>query len=124
MTLAQLDGLAWYTKPTETWETLIDYNVNWIQDSNNDYPYCWISDLSDVAISNGSVWRITYDNVEYRLTAVSGKIGNPKWGGGTDDGSDVPFVFENNGWGAWNGSLNVPNVDSSYPFKIERLVSA
>lgn len=122
--LAQLDGVTWYTKPTETWETLLDDNIDWNPDSNNDYPYCWISALSDVSISNGSVWRITYDNVEYRLTAVSGKIGNPKWGGGTDDGSDVPFVFENNGWGAWNGSLNVPNVDSSYPFKIERLVSA
>ena len=122
--LAQLDGVTWYTRPTETWETLIDDNVAWIQDSENDYPYCWISSLNNVTIPNDSVWRITYDNVEYRLTAVSGKIGNPKWGKGTDDGTNVPFVFENAGWGAWTGSLNVPNVDSSYYFKIERLVTS
>lgn len=125
VTLAQLDGVTWYTKPTETWETLIDNNIGWHPDSNNDYPYCWISDLSDVSISDGSVWRITYNNIEYRLTAVSGKIGNPKWGKGTDDGTNVPFVFENQGWGAWTGSLNAPNVeDVYYYFKIERLVTS
>lgn len=121
---ASLDGVAWYVKPTETWETVLNDDVYLSQDSNNDYPYFWISELSNVSISNGSVWRITYDNVEYRLTAVSGKIGNPKWGQGTDDGTNVPFVFENQGWGAWTGSLNVPNVDSLYHFKIERLVTS
>lgn len=121
---ASLDGVTWYTRPTETWETMLDGNVAWNKDDNNDYPYCWISSLDNVSIPNDSVWRITYDNVEYRLTAVSGKIGNPKWTKGTDDGTNVPFVFENYGWGAWTGGLNVPNVDSTYYFKIERLVTS
>ena len=125
VTLAQLDGVTWYEyDPSETWETLLDGNVVWEKDDNNNYPYCWITSLSSVTIPNGSVWRITYDNVEYRLTAVSGNIGNPKWGGGTDDGTNVPFVFNNSGWGAWTGSLNVSNVTSQYYFKIERLVTA
>lgn len=121
---AELDGVAWYTRPTETWETVYDGNISWYPDSENNYPYCWLSDLSSISIPDGSVWRITYNNVQYRCTAVSGKIGNPKWSGGTDDGSDVPFVFSNDGWGAWTGSLNAPNVDSTYYFKIEHLVSA
>ena len=125
VTLAQLDGVTWYEyDPSETWETLLEGNIPWNKDDNNDYPYCWISSLSSATIPDGSVWRITYDNVEYRLTAISGNIGNPKWGGGTDDGSNVPFVFNNSGWGAWTGSLNVPNVDSQYYFKIERLVTS
>ena len=121
---ASLDGTTWYTRPTETWETVWDGNVSWYPDSENDYPYCWLSDLSSISIPAGSVWRVTYNNVQYRCTVVSGNIGNPKWGGGTDDGSDVPFVFQNDGWGAWTGSLNVPNVNSTYYFKIERLVSS
>ena len=125
VTLAQLDGVTWYEYgPSETWETLLDGNVGWNRDSENDYPYCWISELGNVSIPNGSVWRITYDNVEYRLTAVSGAIGNPKWAGGTDDGTNVPFMFNNPGWGAWSGALNVPNVDSNYYFKIEHLVTS
>lgn len=124
VTLAQLDGVTWYTRPTETWETVYDGNVYWIKDNNNNYPYCWISSLGSTTITDGSVWRVTYDNVEYRLTAVSNIIGNPKWGGGTDDGSEVPFVFNSTGYGAWTGSLNAPNVDSQYYFKIERLVTS
>lgn len=121
---AALDGTTWYTKPTETWETVYDGNISWYPDSENDYPYCWLSSLSDVSIPGGSVWRVTYDNAQYRCTAVSGKIGNPKWEGGTDDGSNVPFVFHDSGYGAWTGSLNASNVDAQYYFKIERLVTS
>ena len=126
VTLAQLDGVTWYEyDPSETWETMFDGNVNWYKDDNNDYPYCWISSLGSTTITDGSVWRVTYDNVEYRLTAHDEIIGNPKWGGGTDDGSGVPFIFQDlTRYGAWSGSLNVPNVDSTYYFKIERLVTA
>ena len=110
--------------PSETFETIYEGTVSWYPDSDNNYPYCWISSLSSVSIPAGSVWRITYSNTEYRCTANSGGIlGNPKWGKGTDDGSDVPFCFENAGWGAWTGSLNAPNTDSQYHFKIERKVT-
>ena len=124
--LAQLDNVTWYDKQG-TWETMYNGNVDWYHESSGDYPYCWISSLSNVPIPANSVWKVTYANTEYVLTAkTSGQnviIGNPKWGGGTDDGSGVPFYFVNPGWGAWTGALDVPNVASTYHFKIERLVT-
>jgi len=126
--LAELDGTAWYTRPAGNYETIYDANMSWYHDNDNDYPYCWVSTLSNVSIPVGSEWRITYGNTEYYLTAASGSyggvIGNPKWGKGTDDGSNVPFVFENAGWGAWTGSLNATNIDAQYHFKIERKMTS
>lgn len=126
---ASLDGVEWYARPTETWETIYDDNIGFYNDPDNDYPYCWVSSLSDVTIATGSVWRVTYNNVQYRCTAkydsiiAAVAIGNPKWAKGLDDGSDAPFVFDNPGWGAWTGSLNAPNTTALYHFKIERLVT-
>lgn len=125
-----------YSPPVveETWETIYDDYITWFHEDNGDYPYCWLGGLADLYPEEGSVWRITYNNVQYRcvgVTYVVGEwgqtavcIGNPKWGMMEDDGTDVPFVFNNIGWGAWTGSLNVPNnVDTqAYYFKIERLV--
>lgn len=114
--------------PVETWETIWDSITSFFRDNNNDYPYCWISDLASVEISVGSVWRITYDGVQYRCTAKQDGsyaiIGNPKYSGGTDDGSDVPMVFSNQGWGAWTGGIDLPNADANVYIKIERLTSA
>ncbi len=131
--VAELDGVAWYTRPTETWETLIEGNINWTREDNGDYPYCWISSLGNTPITVGSVYRVTYNNVEYRCTAktvsISGRtynvFGNPVWSGGADDGSGVPFIFiDYTIYSAWSGGLNVPNVDSTYYFKIEHLVTS
>lgn len=125
--LAQLDGATWYTRPTETWETLYDGNTNLISDTP--YPYWWISSLSSITIAVGSVWRITIDNVTYPvLTAtdqgsVGAMIGNPLYNGGTDDGSGIPFCFFNAGWGAWSGGADMTG-DRTYSVKIERRVSA
>lgn len=121
--------MAWYTRPTETWETLLDGDVSWIHEDNGDYPYCWISELGSIPITVGSVWRVTYNNTEYRCTGKTVNnyniFGNPVWSGGTDDGSNVPFVFTDyTRYGAWTGGLDVPNVDSNYYFKIERLVTS
>ncbi len=130
---ASLDGTAWYTRPTETWETIYDGNVQWEHEDSGDYPYCWISDLGSIPITVGSVWRVTYNNTEYHCTgktiSLDGQnynvFGNPVWLGGTDDGSDVPFIFiDYTAYSAWSGGLNVPNVTSSYYFKIERLVTS
>lgn len=127
VTLAQLDNVTWYERPSETWETLYDSNASYYQDSENDYPYFWITSLNSVTITVGSVWRVTCDSVEYRCTAISDNntatIGNPKWGNGTDSGTNEPFCFTNQGWGAWTGSINKPNADGSIPLKIERLVT-
>lgn len=129
---ASLDGVAWYTRPTETWETLYDGNVDWMREDNGDHPYCWISEIGSIPITVGSVWRVTYNNTEYRcsgkIASLGGRnynvFGNPVWGGGADDGSNVPFVFiDYTVYGAWSGGLNVPNVQDSYYFKIEGLVT-
>jgi len=107
-----------------TWETLWDDDVNFTYDSTENYPYCEISTLGSTSILADSVWRITYANTEYICTAKTNgnftTIGNPKWGGGTDDGSDVPFVFYKTQTGAWAGEVNAPNEQSTYHFKIER----
>ena len=130
---ASLDSVAWYTRPTESWETIYDGNVHWMREDNGDYPYCWISELGSIPITVGSVWRVTYNNTEYRCTgktiSLGGQnynvFGNPVWSGGTDDGSDVPFIFiDYANYNAWSGGLNVPNVQNSYYFKIERLVTS
>ena len=132
--LAQLDGVTWYSyDPSETWETLWDGDVNWLKEDNGNYPYCWISSLGSTPITVGSVFRVTYDNTEYRCTAktasLGGRIynvfGNPIWGGGADDGSGVPFLFiDYTMYSAWSGGLDVPNINNVYYFKIERLVTA
>lgn len=133
VTLAQLDGVTWYSfDHTERWETMFDGDINWMHEDNGDYPYCWISSLGNTPITVGSVWRITYDDTEYRCTAKSISlngsnykyIGNPVWSGSTDDGSGVPFVLiDYTHYGAWSGGLNAPNVNSNYHFKIERQVT-
>ena len=128
---ASLDGTTWYVKPSETWETLLDGDISWTPENNGNHPYCWISTLGSIPIAVGSVWRVTYNNTEYRCTgktvSVGGRnynvFGNPVWSGGPDDGSDVPFVFiDYTDYNAWSGGLNAPNVESRYYFKIERLV--
>ena len=133
VTLAQLDGVTWYEyNSSETWETLHDGNVTYEHEDNGDYPYCWIGTLGSTPITVGSIWRVTYNNVEYRCTAKTVSLGgtnynvfgNPVWSGGTDDGSGVPFVFiDYTKYGAWSGGLDVPNVEGTYYFKIERLVA-
>lgn len=130
VTLAQLDGVTWYSyDPTERWETLYENDgLQYVPESDTTIPpYCWISSLSDVYPTVGSVWRITFDGVTYRCTAVvDGSIivvGNPLYGlNANDDGSGVPFGFYNAGWGAWTGAAELQpySVQHNVPVKIER----
>ena len=125
---AQLDSVTWYTKPLETWETLFDDTTN--LEADTPYPYFWISELADVEIPLGSVWRITFDGTSYICTVTQniesygGCIGNPLYSGGSDDGSGVPLDLYRTPWGAWSGAANVSNVSTNYPLKIERLVTS
>lgn len=129
--LASLDGTSWYVRPTETWETLLDGNVNFFPESGEGevYPYCWISSLEDVQIPVDSVWKVTFNNNEYRLIgkylpqANTNVIGNPKYVGGQDDNSGVPFILFNSSYGAWSGGVEGENVNCTHYFKIERLVT-
>lgn len=133
VTLAQLDGVTWYsyTPPTPPtpgqWETV--YTGNIAPNADTPYNYFWISSLSDVYPTEGSVWRITVDNTEYVCTATTAStsvgnyvcIGNPKYSGGTDNGSNAPFNFMNAGWGAWTGDTElISDGVTVYAIKIER----
>ncbi len=121
---ASLDGVAWYTKPVGSWETLFDDETS--LEADTPYPYFWISRLADVEIPMGSVWRITFDGTPYVCTVTStigdygGCIGNPKWSGGTDDGSDVPLDLYHTPWGAWSGAADASA--GSHTLKVERQV--
>ena len=64
---ASLDGIAWHDS---SWEVIFEGPVGWYPDNNNDYPYCWIQDLADIAISLGSTLRLPYDYTTYILTGV------------------------------------------------------
>ena len=132
--VAELDGTEWYnaTPSPVTWETLINGNLH--VNTGNPYGGIWISDLGSVSIALGSVWRVTFDNGEpYILTATANGvygsphqniIGNPLFMGGQDDGSDVPFCFEQNPWGAWTGGTDTSiTQDIDHIIKIERQVS-
>lgn len=128
--LASLDGTSWYVRPTETWETLLDRDVSFYKEQGEDvYPYCWITTLEDVQIPVDSVWKVTFNNNEYRLIgkylsqANGNVIGNPKYLGGQDDNSGVPFILWNSTYGAWTGGVEGENVDCTHYFKIERLVT-
>ena len=122
---ASLDGVAWYTKPVRTWETLFDGNAN--LEADDPYPYFWISDLADVEIPLGSVWRITFDGTSYVCTVTQnigdygGCIGNPLYSGGADDGSDVPLDLYHTPWGAWSGAADASA--GSHALKVERQVT-
>ena len=132
VTLAQLDGVTWYsyTPPTPgQWETVFTGNIS--PNADTPYNYFWISSLSDVYPTAGSVWRITVDNTEYICTAATAStsignyvcIGNPKYSGGTDNGSSAPFNFMNAGWGAWTGDTElISDGVTVYAIKIEQQV--
>ena len=124
VTLAQLDGVTWYQYTPGTWETLFEGTTQLVSDTP--YPYFWIADLSNVSIPVGSVWRVTMDGVQSpALTATNsqygGMIGNPLYGGGSDDGSGLKYDFFNAGWGAWSGGADM--TAGNHTVKIERQVS-
>lgn len=124
--VAELDGVEWYnaTPSPVTFTTIWDANTNFYKEDNGDYPYCWISDMFSYQIAVGDIYRITYGNSTHVVTGKleNGNVvlGNPKYSMGTDDGSNVPFVFSWSQYGAWTGSIDAPNQDGSYYIKIEK----
>lgn len=130
---ASLDGVEWYHRPTAQWETLLDAN-NVHVNAATPYGNMWISDLGDVSIAVGSVWRITIDGDAYIMTATANGIygspynailGNPLYLNGTDDGSDIPLCLEQNPWGAWAGGASSSITgDADHTLKVERQISA
>ena len=109
--------------PEVKWETLYE-NPSKGPNAGTPYNYFWLSSMANIYPTAGSVWRITIDDIAYQCTAITEDntvyIGNPKYSNKTDNGSDAPFSFYNNGYGGWIGDTNLPVV--MYSIKIEQMV--
>ena len=118
---ASLDGVAWYTKPSEDWDVLFDDSVTFGESSP--YNNIWISSLGSLQPVVGEVYRVTVDGTVYNLTAHEDDgrvyIGTPKYDWGTDDGS-APFCFFNGGYGGLQGGTELSAT--SHTLKIEKQV--
>lgn len=121
---AALDGVAWYEKPSEDWEVLLDGQVTFGQASP--YNQIWIAALGSLHPAVGEVYRVTIDGTAYTLTAHEDEgmvyIGNPMYDWGTDDGSGTPFCFFNGGYGGLQGWSELSAT--AHAVKIERQVSS
>ena len=136
VTLAQLDGVTWYsyTPPTPPtpgeWETIFSSDTV-SANSDTPYNYFWLSTLSDFYPVEGVTYRITIDNIEYLCTGYSFAtagggtvvcLGNSKYSGGSDNGSLAPFNLYNAGWGALLGDTELAS-DVYHSMKIEQPAS-
>ena len=128
--VAQLDNVTWYdvTPASETWETIWDGNVGLLPSSGG-YPYFNLSGYgSSYPLAIGDVWRVTYDNVQYRLTCDStyanfGIIGNQQLIGLGNSGSEYPIVIVSPYNGNIQGRINLPNEATTVYVKIEQLIT-
>ena len=118
---ASLDGVAWYVKPSEDWEVLLDGSVTFSQ--NSPYNQIWIGSLGNLHPAVGEVYRVTIDGTVYNLTAHEDSgtvyIGNPLYDWGDDDGS-APFCLFNGGYGGLQGGTELSAA--AHTVKIERQV--
>ena len=117
---ASLDGVAWYTKPSEDWDVLYDSTVEF--HSSTPYNNIWFDALGDLQPAVGEVYRVTIDGTVYNLTAHEDDgrvyIGNSMYDWGTDDGSGTPFCFFNGGYGSLQGYTELSATE--HTVKIER----
>lgn len=100
VTLAQLDGVTWYSyaPPSGDYETLYEGTASITPNGDGVTGYTWVSSLGSVVITDGSVWRITVDGVAQVCTAQY-----------IDQLSTIGIVYGNNeivfyradGGGAW-----------------------
>ena len=129
VTLAQLDGVTWYsyTPPTPgQWETVWSGQANTVPE--DPYPYFWISDMSSVYPTEGEVWRVTINNTEYVVTAFlelssnTVMLGNTLYWNGTDNGVNAPFCLYNAGYGAFMGNADL-TPSTTYNLKFEKSVT-
>lgn len=120
---ASLDGVAWYTKPSEDWTVLFDGSVTFSQASP--YSQIWIAALGSLHPVVGEVYRVTIDGTVYNLTAHEDEgtvyIGNPMYDWGNDDGSGTPFCLFNQGYGGLQGGTELSAT--AHTLKIEKQVT-
>lgn len=120
---ASLDGVAWYTKPSEGWDVLYDRTVEF--HSNTPYNSVWLDALGDLQPAVGEIYRVTIDGTVYNITAHEDEgvvyVGNPVYDWGTDDGSGVPFCLFNS-YGSWHGWSELSAT--THTVKIEKKVTS
>lgn len=122
VTLAQLDGVTWYSPSSGDYETLYESNsVSVSPNGDGVTGYCWIAELANVTISDGSEWRITVNGVAYTETAryYADIHGNGIPYGANDDASIIFYK----GNGAWVGYVTY--MESGFiSLKIERAITS
>ena len=123
---ASLDGVAWYTKPSEDYETV--WEGTSFVNAGTTTNVLWVEQMSNTPLTLGDEWRISIDGVSYicpvKNNGEDNYVGNPLYDDGVDDGSGIPFIMYNYGWGAWNGNCATTITgDMNHTFKFERKTS-
>lgn len=100
---AELDGVEWYERLNVTWETVYDANTQFSAESDDSYAY--ITSLSNISITEGSIWRVTWGNETKIHTAVYGAPfsgASAKWHiNSTTDGTNGIYVITPYTSSAW-----------------------
>ena len=101
--VASLDNVTWYDK-TYTWETVWDGNMSFNEEPGVD-SFAYITELGNVAITENSVWRVTFGDEVKIHTAV---YGPPYEGAGSvwhinsiTDGTNGVYAMWNSYQAAW-----------------------
>lgn len=104
--VAELDGTEWYnaTPLPYTWTTLYEGNASFSSESDDSYSY--VTALANVAITEGSVWRVTWGNEVRVHNAVYGEpwqgFGNCWHINSRTDGTSGVYIMtaydHNNAW--------------------------
>lgn len=124
VTLAQLDGVEWYSytpTPSGNYETIYDGTVT----TNNGQAI--ISSLSDYYFAQNETYRVTIDGTSYvcETTPLQGSavLGNYDLYNDITAEGDYPFLFFNAGWGGVYAYLQ-NGGSTNHTIKLEKQTSA
>lgn len=126
---ASLDGTAWYTRPSGTWETIYDDNTHFTEEVGEGDSYAYIPSLGSYTFTENSVWRVTWGETVKTLTAVYGEpfpgAQNSVWHiESVSSGQSVEYSMWNSSGTAWLIADFVDLTSHTKYVKIERQVSA
>ena len=109
------------------WEKTYEGNIYLDSDWGNGYPYASFASYESIPLN--SVWRITWDNVQYICTATWGStdgdlyaIGNYLYEAGGSGGNNEPFFMQ--GYGGPSVWYVVGNQVGSHSVIVEKQVEA
>ena len=104
-----------------TYQTIYNGSGTITEDSGGNY--LWISELGSVPITQGSVWKITWNGTERTHTAVYKTVSgtNQYVIDGQNDGTNAPYMIFVN-YGAW--IVGVGSLTGAVTMKIEQQISS